>query len=54
VVSPVGAIVLFTRSVPADADPEPALRAFVRQALAAGRFADWQMLTSSVTALPGD
>jgi hypothetical protein len=54
VVSPVGAIVLVTRSVPADADPAPTLRAFVRQALAAGRFADWQMLTSSVTALHGD
>jgi hypothetical protein len=51
VVSPVGAIVLFTKSVPAGLDPDEALRAFVRQALTRGRFADWQMLTSSLTGL---
>jgi hypothetical protein len=51
VVSPVGAIVLFTKSVPAGLDPDQELRAFTRQALARGRFADWQMLTSSLTEL---
>jgi hypothetical protein len=51
VVSPVGAIVLFTKSVPDGVDPDQALRTFTRQALDRGRFADWQMLTSSLTAL---
>ena len=51
VVSPVGAIVLFARHVPDGQDPDTALRAFVRHALAGGRFARWRMLTSSVTAL---
>ena len=54
VVSPVGAIVLFSKHVPDGLDPESALRTFVRQALARGRFADWRMLTSSVTALHGE
>jgi hypothetical protein len=53
VVSPVGAIVLFSKQVPHGLDPETTLRSFVRQALARGRFADWQMLTSSITALHG-
>jgi hypothetical protein len=51
VVSPVGAIVLFTKSVPDGVDAETALRALVRRALARGRFADWRMLTSTVTTL---
>lgn len=54
VVSPVGAIVLFTRHVPDGLDPDATLRAFVRGALAGGRFAGWRMLTSSVTALHED
>lgn len=54
VVSRVGAIVLFTKHVPAGLDPDATLRTFVRQALARGRFAGWQMLTSSVTTLQGD
>jgi hypothetical protein len=54
VVSPVGAIVLFNRSVPAEVDPDETLRGFLRAALARGRFADWQMLTSSLTALHED
>lgn len=52
VVSPVGAIVLFTKSVPDGVDADATLRTLVRQALARGRFADWRMLTSTVTLLP--
>jgi hypothetical protein len=54
VVSPVGAIVLFNKSVPAGVDPDATLRGFLRAALGRGRFADWQMLTSSLTPLHED